>query len=70
MEEEPKWKLAYKGSLENFDPKTSLHYWLDRSPEEKFHEVVQLIEQAMKLKGKSLEDASRLLRTTAVIKRQ
>lgn len=64
------WKQIYKGKLEGFDPNISLEYWENQSVSHKFEETLSLIEQALKIKGKTLSDVSRLLRTTAVLKRQ
>ena len=64
-----KWKLIFKGNADDFDPSVSLEYWKDRPAKEKFKEVKSLINQALAIKGKKYADASRLLRTTAVLKR-
>ena len=64
------WKLEFKGKLENFNPCTSLDYWLKKSPAEKFREVTDLILQAQLIKGLEDKNVSGLLRTTAVLKRQ
>lgn len=64
------WTLQFKGKIEDFDSLSSLDYWLKRSPREKFLEVENLISQAQKIRGKSRSDESRLLRSTAVLKRQ
>jgi hypothetical protein len=64
-----KWPLLYKGKIEDFD-NSSFQYWEGRSATEKFRETRSLIDQAMKLKGINYSDVSRLLRTTAVLKRQ
>jgi hypothetical protein len=64
-----KWRLIFKGKIEDFD-NTSHLYWKRRTATEKFAETKSLIDQAMKLKGINYLDASRLLRTTAVLKRQ
>ena len=63
------WKVIFKGDIEEFDALYSLNYWRDRLPQEKFKEVSSLIEQAISIKGRSYGDASRLLRSTAVLKR-
>ena len=63
------WKLIYKGSIEEFDNSDS-SYWEKRTPSEKFREVRSLCDQYLKMKGMKYSDVSRLLRTTAVLKRQ
>ena len=63
------WKLIYKGKISEFD-NSQADFWSNKSASEKFMETRNLINQAMSIKGRSLEDASRLLRTTAVLKRQ
>ena len=64
------WQMLFKGDIQDFDPAISMKYWSNRSSTEKFRETKNLINQAMKIKGKSLKNASRLLRSTAVLKRQ
>ena len=64
-----KWKLLFKGHIEDFD-NSSQQYWKEKSATEKFRETRLLIDQAMKIKGIRYSDVSRLLRTTAVLKRQ
>jgi len=65
-----KWKVIFKGDLDEFDSLCSLKYWENKSSTEKFKETTSLINNALKIKGKSIKDVSRLLRTTAVLKRQ
>lgn len=62
------WKQIYKGPVEEFDALESLRYWANRSCEEKFREVSNLIRQAQVLKGNG-GDEPRLLRSTAVLSR-
>ena len=64
-----KWQLLFKGQIEDFD-NSSKPYWRGKSSTEKFRETRSLIEQVMNLKGIKYSDVSRLLRTTAVLKRQ
>lgn len=64
-----KLDLIYKGRIEDFDNSFS-DYWADKTATEKFRETTTLIEQVMKLRGIKYEDVSRLLRSTAVLKRQ
>ncbi|RMD86429.1 MAG: hypothetical protein D6808_03305 [Candidatus Dadabacteria bacterium] len=64
------WSLLFKGKIEDFDPLQALNYWKDKTTEEKFKETRSLIDQALKMQGRSYEDVSRLLRSTAVLKRQ
>ena len=64
-----KWKLIYKGRIEDFD-NSSADYWVNKSATEKFEETSSLVKQAMKIKGIKYNNVSRLLRSTAVIKRQ
>lgn len=64
------WKIIFKGKIDDFDPSTSIDYWQSKSTAEKFKETCSLIDQALRLKGKSISDVSGLLRTTAVLKRQ
>ena len=61
--------MIYKGSIEEFDNSASA-YWKNKSPSEKFKETKSLCEQYLKMKGIKYSDVSRLLRTTAVLKRQ
>ena len=64
-----KWKLIYKGDIESFD--NSFHgYWKNKTTTKKFDEVRSLADQAMAIKGIDYLNVSRLLRTTAVLKRQ
>jgi hypothetical protein len=63
-----KWKMIFKGKIEDFDPSISLDYWKNRSTEEKFIEVDKLIKQALEIKGKT-SNGQKFLRTTAIIKR-
>ena len=63
------WRAIYKGPIEDTD-NSDHSYWKDKSATEKFREVTSLIEQAIKLKGKNYADLSKLLRSTAVLKRQ
>ncbi len=63
-----KWKLIYKGEIDNFD-NSSIDYWKNKSADEKFAEVENLIDQAMQIKNKDRKNERELLRTTAVIKR-
>lgn len=64
-----KWRVQYKGDIENFDNRAR-EYWMSKSSSEKFRETRSLIDTAMKLKGISYKDVSRLLRSTAVLKRK
>jgi hypothetical protein len=61
--------LIFKGSIEEFDNSESL-YWAKQTPAEKFKEVRSLCDQYLRMKGMKYSDVSRLLRTTAVLKRQ
>lgn len=63
------WTLVYKGPLDNFDNASFLSFWRSQSTAAKFAETKALIEQAMTIQGKSYENVSRFLRTTAVLKR-
>lgn len=63
------WQILYKGSLENFD-NSDQDFWKDKSTLQKFDEVKSLCQQYMNIKGINHRDVSRLLRTTAVLKRQ
>jgi hypothetical protein len=65
-----RWKMLFKGALKDFDPNCSMEYWRDKTADQKFKEVYELIVQACLIKGKSLTDASRLLRTTALIRKK
>ena len=66
---ERKWKLEFKGQIEDFDPRSSLAYWKGKSADEKFAEVDTLIRQALLMKGQTDFDGHKLLRFTAVLKR-
>jgi hypothetical protein len=63
------WKLIYKGSIEEFDNSHS-SYWEKQSATSKFREVRSLCDQYLIMKGLKYSDVSRLLRSTAVLKRQ
>ncbi len=69
MKSKKNWKVIYKGPVEGFD-NADVDYWKDRSSTEKFREVRSLCDQYLKMKGIKYSDVSRLLRTTAVLKRQ
>lgn len=60
-------EVLYKGPLEGLE--NSSDYWKTKSTAEKYKEVLSLIEQYMKIKGIDPEEASKSLRTTAVLKR-
>ncbi len=63
------WKLIFKGKIEDFDNSDSA-YWSTKTTSDKFKEVKSLCDQYMKIKGIKYSDVSRLLRSTAVLKRQ
>lgn len=66
-----KYQLIFKGKLEDFDQRElDREYWKDKSTTEKFEEVRRLADIVMQIKGKDYQSVSRLLRTTAVLKRQ
>lgn len=62
------WQVLYKGPLSGFDHE--FDFWRNKTTTEKFAEVLSLTEQYMKIKGINPKDASRLLRSTAVLKRE
>lgn len=64
------WQLIFKGSIENFTGDDSLIFWQSQPSDEKFKEVGRLIDQALRMQGKGSFYELRLLRSTAVIKRQ
>jgi hypothetical protein len=71
MKKPNKYTLIFKGKLEDFDQKAlDFEYWKDKSTTEKFEEARKLADHVMLMQGKNYKDVSRLLRTTAVLKRQ
>lgn len=64
-----KWDLIFKGKIEDFDNSCSLDYWKDKSTDEKFAEVTNLIKQAQIIKNNTDFDGSKFLRLTAVIRK-
>lgn len=65
-----KYQLIFKGKIEDFDQKKlDREYWKDKSTTEKFEEARRLADQLLIIQGRSYKDVSRLLRTTAVLKR-
>ncbi|MCI5064708.1 hypothetical protein MRY87_03170 [bacterium] len=69
MRKKRNWKPLYRGQIDDFRPSEHANDWKDLSTEEKFRQVTALAMQVIEMKGKSYEDVSGLLRTTAVIKR-
>lgn len=65
-----KFSLYFKGSVSDFNQKQlDRDYWKNRSTTEKFQEAQQLADFVIEKQGKTYQDVSGLLRTTAIIKR-